>query len=1073
MGNSPGRASSTLISLWYSKDQACIVSSPVSGKRRGERDGCGGTHRNGRWRYRRADPGNCHAHRAHIRCRRSGLGALSGAPYRQAIDPEGTLVAMTHVSEFGVLLKRLRRTADLSQEELAARAHYSVGYIGMLERGTRLPLAATATLLADALALTDADRTLLIGAARRHARTSKMGAHPQDGSRHCPFIGRARELAQLDALVAGYGPRLYMLAGEPGIGKTQLLRETTAKAEAAGWYIVKGNCLRSTGQAPYAPLLDALLACVQTRSREQLCTELEGCGQLVRLLPELAELHPMPRVEWTLPPAQERRLVFRAIRRFLANVAGPSGTLLALDDLQWAGADTFDLLTSVMHAPEAVPLAVLGTYRDTDIEQVHHLHSMLVDLSRDGLAERIQIGELDQSEARALVMTLLGNATVPPETVEHILERAGGVPFFLVSCALSLRSESAQPGKPAEIPWDAAESIRQRLAALPAETQELLGVAAVIGQLIPRRRLVAIMQSLGWDEHEIVRAADRACKVRLLLEHSPAIYQFAHDLIREVVISDLGSAYSTMLHIRVAESMESESGSQPGQLAYHFAQGGQVIRGRHYLQLAGDHAASLHAYAEAEAYYRSVEEQLQAGGEDADAAGVREKLARVLIRQAKYPQAVAELEPALVSYLQSSDLEGVGRALAALGDAYAGNCATEEGLARLQSYMDRLVAGGLSSDGQARLYLTLTELFHVGGRNTEQLAAAEQAASFARDTEDFHMMAEAQRQKGLALLALGLADKAAPALLAAIQLAEKAGDLWQLAHAVGALAMTKRIQGAHRDALHYFDRALALALQIGQPTVIAYLTFLRGELLYLMGEWERAYAGFQSSAQIVDSIGSSWASLYPPLGLGLLALAEDDREKSKRYLEHDALEAAIQEGNLYVIRWAQPSLAERDLLDGRPEVALARLEPWLDRPGQVETDVDAILGKVAWAHLELGETERAKEVITAAIDRSSKCGNANALVDCLRVQGLVALRCQRYTAAEEAISRAVSLGERMPSPYDVAKARYAYGLLCIAQGNEPAALWQLQEARDICLRLGEGLFRKHIERELLCAQANS
>jgi tetratricopeptide (TPR) repeat protein len=264
---------------------------------------------------------------------------------------------------------------------------------------------------------------------------------------------------------------------------------------------------------------------------------------------------------------------------------------------------------------------------------------------------------------------------------------------------------------------------------------------------------------------------------------------------------------------------------------------------------------------------------------------------------------------------------------------------------------------------------------------------------------------------------------------------------------------------------------VALAQQIGQPTVIAYLTFLRAELLYLIGEWKQAYEGCRSAAQIVDSIGSSWASLYPPLGLGLLALGEDDREKTERYLEHDALEAAIQEGNLYVIRWAQPNLAERDLMDGRPAAALARLEPWLDRPGQVETDVTAILPFLAWAYLDLGDTERAQEVITATIDRAGRGGHGNALVDSLRVQGLVALHRGRYAAAREAISEAVSLGERMPYPHTVAKARYAYGLLHTTEGNVKAAIRQFQEARAICLQLGEGLFRKHIEEELLRTQA--
>ena len=64
----------------------------------------------------------------------------------------------------------------------------------------------------------------------------------------------------------------------------------------------------------------------------------------MRLLPELVELVSEPVALRTLPPEQERRLMFAAVGRLLSNTAGPAGTLLVLDDLQWAGADAHQKL---------------------------------------------------------------------------------------------------------------------------------------------------------------------------------------------------------------------------------------------------------------------------------------------------------------------------------------------------------------------------------------------------------------------------------------------------------------------------------------------------------------------------------------------------------------------------------------------------------------------------------------------------------------------------------------------------------------------------------------------------------
>ena len=93
-----------------------------------------------------------------------------------------------------------------------------------------------------------------------------------------------------------------VLAGEPGIGKTRLLREASSRGGTQGWSVLEGGCHRRSGQEPYAPLLTALARSLRSQSVAQLRRLLEGCAWLVRLLPELAESSLVPVPQWSCPP---------------------------------------------------------------------------------------------------------------------------------------------------------------------------------------------------------------------------------------------------------------------------------------------------------------------------------------------------------------------------------------------------------------------------------------------------------------------------------------------------------------------------------------------------------------------------------------------------------------------------------------------------------------------------------------------------------------------------------------------------------------------------------------------------
>jgi transcriptional regulator with XRE-family HTH domain/predicted ATPase len=515
--------------------------------------------------------------------------------------PGGAPDVSTDTPLFGELLRHYRLTAGLTQEALAERAGVSARAISDLERdGRRAPRADTVALLVAALGLSAQAQATFEAAAHHNARALVTRQPLRSTTGTDPLVGRTRDLAAVERFLDGDGPPLLLLAGEPGIGKSRLLREAAAHAAGHGLRVLAGGCLRRGGQEPFAPLLDALEGYIRGQSPAHLRADLHGCAWLVRLLPELADgpIEPLP--SRMLAPEQERRLMTLAVKRFLANVAGPAGTLLILDDLQWAGADALDLLATLVRVAAEVPLRVVGAYRTNEVGPHDPLAVMLADLAHAGLAVQRIVGPLMPWEAEQLLDLLLeGGENHPILQRAAVVRRTGGVPFFIVSYAQELRRGDLEEGDEEAVPWTVAQSIRQRVAALPAAVQRILDAAAVAGRVVEPAILAVVMQQ---PEQEVLAALDVALRVRLLAENRYN-YQFAHDLIREVIEADVGAARRKMLHRHVAGALEQVPGDLPVErLAYHYTAAGLPGQAIPYWQQSGEHAIARSAHVDAVAH---------------------------------------------------------------------------------------------------------------------------------------------------------------------------------------------------------------------------------------------------------------------------------------------------------------------------------------------------------------------------------------------------------------------------------------------------------------------------------------
>jgi tetratricopeptide (TPR) repeat protein/transcriptional regulator with XRE-family HTH domain len=1052
---------------------------------------------------------------------------------------------------FAALLKRHRRAAGLTQEELAERAGISVNAVSALERGVNIaPRRDTVSLLADALGIAEAERAVFEAAARGRAVdgvVAQDASTPGDilqtdrsfpntriqGGAFPPLVGRVRELdllrRQLDPITEpGAHPALLLVTGEPGIGKSRVLAEAAQLARAPGWTVLAGRCYRRGGQEPFAPLLAAIDGWIRRAPRVLLRDAVADCGWLARLLPELAEAGLIAPPRWTLPVDQERRLMFAAVRRFVAQVAGPAGTLLLLDDLQWAGADGLDLLTALVRSPdgdEERPLRIIGAYRDTELDRDGPLALLLADLAREGLVAQRELGRLGAGESAALLREVLGpehsgqadesgpDASIVPEAPSaeavRAVQLAGGVPFFLVSYAQSLRLGSHAPAAAsmpfeqgnesppigrerasvAGVPWEVAQSIRARIAALPPSGPRLLGVAAVAGREVARAVLLAAATapaepaSSDTAPEGLLDALDGACQAGLLVESGERMYAFGHELIREVVLAELSAARRELLHRRVAEALERVEGESPVErLAFHYAHAGVAAKAITYLARAADRAAAAHAYAVAADAYRELAQRLHDAGRESETAWAREQLGLALRGLGRNDEALACFEQVLGVYRDRGDLERMAWAAAQVGWAQVARGAPREGSDRLQALL-RVFEEFEYPYGVALLRTVLADLYYAAGEYPRQLAEAERAAALAQTLGADQVLAQAGQLRGRALLLLGPLDEGLAVMSQAIAHSQSRDDLPNLCLALCMASLGYWLQGRFELQREYVEQALAAAMRLGDPALVALAQSGVGMVAWCRGEWDEARDRLAAAEAAIHGTEASLVVPYVAGVLGAIELATGTGGPSGGIarLEHAARVAAAI-GDLVPQRFAQAALAEDDILHGRPGAARERLLPLVDRAGNHrETFAVPLIALRAWAELEmgvlgefgrprrrgvpgeLGEFGRAWTRGEMAVARARAEGMRLALAEALRVEALVALRLERWDEAQRSLQEALALAREMPYPYAEAKALYVSGQHFTARGQPDAAREQYAAALAICERLGERMYATRIK----------
>ena len=415
------------------------------------------------------------------------------------------------------------------------------------------------------------------------------------------LIGRARYLDELDRVLvdaAGGRPRIAVVAGEAGVGKTRLLDAARERAVAAGWAVLWGECARlgDGGRQPYGAIVAALRRAVEGGAAGSLPPE--AGRELSRLFPQLASATGPPPPE---PSAFGQARLFELLFALLANAGGEQPTLVVLEDVHWADPATRDFLAVLARNLQDERLAVVCSFRDDELERTDPTVAVLADLRRHSRTRWLDLEPLERADLE-LMLTELGGGAPPPEAlVDDIHRRSGG------NCFLAEELFAAGPARS-----DALDAVLlSRALTLPVSVRALLDVFAVVGRPIGPDLATAL--ELPPDD---VRSAVAA---HVLARRGDAL-AFRHALTGEAIYDELLAAERELVHRRVAGALEATGDGTASELALHLARGGEHAPAAEAFARAGAQAAGVFAFDHAlECFEAALSALERAGSTDAPA----------------------------------------------------------------------------------------------------------------------------------------------------------------------------------------------------------------------------------------------------------------------------------------------------------------------------------------------------------------------------------------------------------------------------------------------------------------------
>jgi len=398
------------------------------------------------------------------------------------------------------------------------------------------------------------------------------------------MVGRDPELRQLRQLLGSSRPRIAVISGEPGIGKTRLINEFLATVPGSAPVEGASQSARIfIGQAepgslarPYEVLLDAL-DCADAGALA------DATGATFVDPDALAEL---------ADPALSAVERLQAALRVVTELAGEAQTILVFEDLHWADSESVTLFERIADLP--LRLVLIGTYRPDDVSHRHPIAPLLARLDRRHEVTHLRLDRLTPDETAGMLASVTGRP-VPYRAAMALHQRTGGNPFFLEELLRGAEDADLDELVERPLPWSMAEALRRQTDELDSSARAIVEAAAVLGHRIPFDLLAAVTET---PERDLIPLLRELVAKGLLVETGEDEFTFRHALVREAIAGQLLGRERRRLHEAALDALL-RSGADPALVAHHAQQAGRYSdmvdaarRGAHvYLEIGSPYQA--------------------------------------------------------------------------------------------------------------------------------------------------------------------------------------------------------------------------------------------------------------------------------------------------------------------------------------------------------------------------------------------------------------------------------------------------------------------------------------------------
>ena len=657
-----------------------------------------------------------------------------------------------------------------------------------------------------------------------------------------PFVGRERErellLDGFERSKAGKG-QAFSIVAEAGIGKSRLLYEFRKAVANEDLTFLEGKCLSYSRGVAYYPVIDILKSNfdinendsdvkITEKVRKGLKTlSVDEISSLPYLL-ELLSIKDSGIDQIPLSPEGKKDRINEALKRIVVKGSEIRPLIMAFEDLHWVDKSSEDALKYILESIPGARVLLIFTYRP------EFFHTW----GAKSYHNQLTLNRLSNRESLLMVSYLLGVEKLDNDLENLVLEKTEGIPFFIEEFIKSFnnlnmieregnRSHLRQGISTLSIPSTIQDVILARVDSLPEKAREVLRAGSVIEREFTYE---LIKKVTGIPEQELLSLMAILKDSELLYErgiYPESRYIFKHALTHELIYNSILTKRKKELHAIVGESIEEiykqNISEYYGVLVGHFIEGECHEKAAEYSKLASRKALKTAAINDSIEYTKkiilSLEKLPQTPEIQTMIIDARSKLGLNFLELNYFHKAKTAIEPIIKTalkinyekriapiytiigaeqfcieenfqeafdYLETAlrvsekrkDIVSTIYVNFWLGYALAANCQFGRAIDHLEQVLNfHLKANNLAWIAVLKSLISYLFYYHKGDIY-KAYKLCQEAVIISEETGDIHPKLFAYSCYGVSLYAKGALNESKNVLLKALELSEKANQVW-------------------------------------------------------------------------------------------------------------------------------------------------------------------------------------------------------------------------------------------------------------------------------------------------------